>query len=171
MHINGVIKPRMTVVMAIGAMCLLQIWTVSALAETQNPSPQNLPGTYHAEYPVLFSETGDIETVEKFLWIQATAEPELFEYQQCWRLQGGSGEWNHEIGGLVISSELHQPVEFFIAEVVDPPLEGSTGFFSGRMLSLGKLDMVYNGLDRGIVFNVKELIQKASVSLANEGQG
>ena len=40
-------------------------------------------------------------------------------------------------------------------EAEDAPIEGSTGFFQGRMVHRNLLDINYHGLGRGIVFRMK----------------
>ena len=122
-------------------------------APLRHAEPEWLAGTYYAHYPVLFGETGNILNVEKFLTIESTQAPHLFLYAQCWRLVEGGG-WNHEKGALVISSEPGSPLEFWIVEALNSPVEGSTGFFEGQMLSRDRLDIIYLGLDRAIVFRM-----------------
>lgn len=114
----------------------------------------HLIGTYEAEYEVLFGETGDLITIEKFLRITPTENGSLFLYDQCWRRKDLGGEWNRESGGLVLSSDRSNNVTFSIVEAGETPVEGSTGFFTGRSLNRETLDIVYHGLGRGIVFRM-----------------
>ena len=107
---------------------------------------------YYGHYPVLFGETGEVQKGEKFLTIQPTEEPHLLLYDHCWRLPGG--DWNHEKGALIVKSQPRGAVEFNIVEAGSAPEEGSTGFFEGRMRSRDRLDIVYSGLGRAIVFQM-----------------
>lgn len=117
-------------------------------------SLRDLPGTYQATYPVLFSESEELLQVEKFLTIRPTQDRHLFIYNQCWRLVGNE-DFNQEQGGLVITSGRGEPLEFLIVEAGSAPIEGSTGFFQGRMVNRHRLDVAYAGLDRGIVFRME----------------
>ena len=148
--------PKQTIKWGIVAgICIFLIAALSSFNWAPYQNARNLIGVYQAEYPVLFSETKEIKTVRKFLKIDGTGESELFEYEQCWRIEGGSGIWHHEIGGLVVSSSPYRPVEFLVAELQPTPSEGSTGLFTGRMRRSGKLDMAYAGIDKGIVFRMR----------------
>ena len=116
---------------------------------------KDLPGTYFDEYSVLFAETRELRVVEKFLEIEATDDPNLFLYSQCWRLLDG-GEWNHERGGLVVTRRRgRKSVEFSVVEAEFNVVEGSTGFMLGRMSKKNHLSMSYHGLGRGIVFHME----------------
>ena len=131
---------------------LLLLFTLPASAEPKGRIRQ-LPGAYYAQYNVLFSETGEIRAVEKFLEIETTEDPFLFLYSQCWRLLDG-GDWNHERGGLVVTESGRRKIDFSVVEVEFGVEEGSTGFMLGHMSSKNRLEMSYHGLLRGIVFHM-----------------
>ena len=136
---------------------------IAAPAVGDKSRARDLPGTYYDQYNVLFGETGEIRIVEKYLEIEATQDPLLFRYSQCWRLVEG-GDWNHERGGLVITRRGRKTVEFSVVEAEFAVEEGSTGFMLGRMSRKNRLALSYHGLGRGIVFHMEpERVEDAAL--------
>ena len=126
----------------------------SASRAAQNTDPSQLAGTYRATYPALIGDKAEIWKIEKFLTIRATEEPNLFLYEQCWRRADG-GDWNAERGGLVVTSRPNAAVELAISEVREAgPKRGEArpGVMTGRMLGSDGVEIVYTGLESGVVF-------------------